>query len=230
MTLPVTAPAVIEAYSGRGLCGIAAASIQSACLDEPPAQPLARNVAGYAPGMPFPPALQITAAAFRARGMAVSELRAEAESLEYGAHTLAVNGQAAAFRIARTTPKKAGQFVTLWQRTTPEGGGPIRPFDTSDGVELFIVSVSGREGSGHFVFPQATLIARGIVSRDFAGGKRAMRVYPPWSAPTNRTAQATQRWQAEFYCPGNPPGFPTVNSMHGRISPSLGEGRNEQAD
>ena len=188
------------------------------------------HVTGYAPGMPCPPALQLIAAAFRARGVAVSELRAEAESLDYGAHTLAVNGQSAAFRIARTTPKKAGQFVTLWQRTTPEGGGPIRPFDSSDGVELFIVSVSGREGSGYFAFPQATLIARGVVSRDFVGGKRAMRVYPPWSIPANRTAQATQRWQLEFYCSGNPPGFPTVNSMHGRISPSRGEGRNEQAD
>ena len=149
--------------------------------------------------MPFPPALQLTVAGFRAHGLAVSEPQAEAESLDYGAHTLAVNGQKAAFRIARTTPKKAGQFVTLWQRTTPDGGGPIRPFDSSDGVGLFVVSVSGKEGFGHFVFPLETLIARGVVSRGFVGGKRALRVYPPWSAPANRTAQATQQWQLEFY-------------------------------
>lgn len=81
----------------------------------------------YAPGVPFPPALQLTVAEFRAHGLAVSEPQAETESLEYAAHRLAVNGQAVAFRSARTTPKKTGQFVTLWQRTTSGGGGPIRP-------------------------------------------------------------------------------------------------------
>ncbi|WP_231938504.1 MepB family protein [Arthrobacter sp. B6] len=37
-----------------------------------------------------------------------------------------------------------------------------------------------------FVFPREALIARGVVSRDFVGGKRAMRVYPPWPAPLPR--------------------------------------------
>lgn len=152
----------------------------------------------YAPGVPFPPALQLTVAEFRAHGLAVSEPQAETESLEYAAHRLAVNGQAVAVRSARTTPKKTGQFVTLWQRTTSGGGGPIRPFDTSDGVDLFVVSVSSHQSPGHFVFPQEILIARGVVSKDFVGGKRAMRVYPPWSVPTSLTARATQRRQLEF--------------------------------
>ena len=177
--------------------------------------------------MPLPPDLLATTANFLARGFAVSEPQAEAESLDYGAHTFHVNGLAAAFRIARTTPKKAGRFVTLWQRTAADGGGPIRPFDSSDGFGLFVVSAGREEGFGYFAFPQETLIARGVVSRDFIGGKRALRVYPPGSLPTNRTAQATQRWQLEFYFPGNPPGAPAVNPMHGRFPPSLGEGRNE---
>lgn len=54
---------------------------------------------------------------------------------------------------------------------------------------------------GQFVFPLAALTARGVVSRDFDGGKRAMRVYPPWSHPTSRTAMATQGWQLEHYFP-----------------------------
>jgi hypothetical protein len=149
--------------------------------------------------MPLPPHLLATMDHFRTRGFAVSEPQADSESRDYGAHTFHVNGLMAAFRIARTTPKKAGLFVTLWQRTKPDGGGPIRPFDASDGVEVFVVGVSGDEGFGYFVFSQDTLIARGVVSTDFVGGKRAMRVYPPESAPTNRTAQATQRWQLESY-------------------------------
>ena len=178
--------------------------------------------------MPLPPDLLATTAHFQTRGFAVSEPRAEAESLDYGAHTFHVNGLATAFRIARTTPKKAGRFVTLWQRTAG-GGGPIRPFDTSDGFDLFVVSVSAGSEAGfwYFAFPQETLITRGVVSRDFIGGKRAIRVYPPGSAPANRIAQATQRWQLEFYFPGNPSASPAVNPMHGRFPPSLGEGRNE---
>ncbi|MEW9871353.1 MepB family protein [Arthrobacter sp. HS15c] len=176
--------------------------------------------------MPLPPDLLATTADFLARGFAVSEPHAEAESLDYGAHTFRVNGLAAAFRIARKTPKKAGRFVTLWQRTAA-GAGPIRPFDSSDGFGLFVVSAGSDDGFGYFAFPQETLFARGIVSQDFVGGKRALRVYPPGSSPTNRTAQATQRWQLEFYFPGNPPGAPAVNPMHGRFPPSLGEGRHE---
>jgi len=148
--------------------------------------------------MPLPPDLLLTLAEFRARGYVVSEPNVEAESREYGAHTFEVNGRKAVFRIARTTPKKTGQFVTLWQRAAPDGG-PIRAFDSSDGIDLFVVSVRGSTGFGRFVFPQAALIAHDVVSQDFLGGKRAMRVYPPWSEPGNRTAQATQRWQLEHF-------------------------------
>jgi hypothetical protein len=134
-------------------------------------------------------------------GCTCSAPRADAESVEYGAHTFEVNGRNAVFRVARTTPKKAGQFVTLWQRTTPDGGGPIRPFDSSENVDLFIVSARGDAALGLFAFPQDVLIARGVVSRGFVGGKRAIRVYPPGSEPTNKTAQSTQRWQLEYYFP-----------------------------
>lgn len=134
-------------------------------------------------------------------GCACSAPRADAESVEYGAHTFEVNGRNAVFRVARTTPKKAGQFVTLWQRTTPDGRGPIRPYDSSESVDLFMVSVRGDAALGLFVFPQDVLIARGVVSTGFIGGKRAIRVYPPDSEPTNKTAQSTQRWQLEHYFP-----------------------------
>jgi hypothetical protein len=151
--------------------------------------------------MLLPGDLVLTMTEFKGLGCACSEPRADAESLAYGAHTFQVNGRNAAFRVARTTPKKAGKFVTIWQRTTTDGRGPIRPFDSSDGVDLFVISVRGDAGLGLFVFPQDALIARGVVSKGFGGGKRAIRVYPPDSEPTNKTAQSAQRWQLEYYFP-----------------------------
>lgn len=150
--------------------------------------------------MPLPPDLLLTLAEFSALGYACSVPNAQAESREYGAHDFEVNGRKAVFRIARTTPKKAGQFVTLWLRAAPDGGS-IRPFDSSDGIGLFVVSVRAETGFGQFVFPQAALITRDVVSQEFVGGKRAIRVYPPWSEPGSRTAQATQRWQSDYFYP-----------------------------
>ena len=74
----------------------------------------------------------------------------EPEGAEYSAHSLTVDGRSAVYRRAKTTPTKLGQFVTLWRRSD---AGPIRPFDVSDGVELFIVKVYNEEQLGHFIFP-----------------------------------------------------------------------------
>jgi hypothetical protein len=176
--------------------------------------------------MPLPPDLLLTLAEFSALGYACSEPNAEAESQEYGAHTFEVNCRKTAFRVAKTTPTKAGQFVTLWQRAAPDGG-PIRPFDSSDGIGLFVVSVRGESAVGQFVFPQAALIAHDVVSREFVGGKRAIRVYAPWSEPSSRTAEATQRWQsAHFYPIPDPSG--SLKRLLGRpaeSSPVPGQAR-----
>lgn len=148
-------------------------------------------------GVTLPPELLTTIADYRARGYRCSEPEPELESREYGAHTFSLNSQTVVFRIAKTTPTKIGQFVTLWQRPGP--GQPIRPFDVSDGVDLFVISVGDPGNSGQFVFPKESLITRGVVSQGLLGGKRAVRIYPPWTVPTSRQAQATQRWQLEFF-------------------------------
>ncbi|WP_326765792.1 MepB family protein [Streptomyces sp. NBC_01591] len=123
----------------------------------------------------------------------------EAESAEYGAHAFTVGGSAVRFRVARTTPTKAGQFVTVWKRSA--GGGPIRPYDAGDPVDLFVISTRDAGGSGQFVFPRDVLCERDIVSRDGSGGKRAFRVYPPWVTTPNRQAGRTQEWQVEYFLP-----------------------------
>ncbi|MFJ5927467.1 MepB family protein [Kitasatospora sp. NPDC092948] len=120
----------------------------------------------------------------------------EPESAEYAACAFTFDGRSVRFRVAKTTPTKVGQFVTLWQRSE---AGPIRPFDTDDGVDLFVVSSRDDDGFGQFVFPCEALYERGIVSRDGSGGKRGFRVYPPWVTTTNRQARSTQAWQVNYF-------------------------------
>lgn len=121
----------------------------------------------------------------------------EAESADYSACRLALNGQAVAFRVAKTTPTKLGQFVTMWKRPTLHGA--IAPFGVYDGIDFVVVSVSDATHRGQFVFNKSTLAQRGVMSREGKEGKRAMRVYPPWVTPTSRTASATQKWQLECF-------------------------------
>ncbi|MGW3147482.1 MepB family protein [Streptomyces sp. NPDC001177] len=109
-----------------------------------------------------------------------------------------LDGRAVRFRVAKTTPTKVGQFVTVWQRSEE---GPIRPFDTEDGVDLFVISSRDDDGFGQFVFPHQVLCERGIVSRNGRGGKRGFRVYPPWVTTTNRQAHSTQAWQVNYFFP-----------------------------
>ncbi|MEV4439630.1 MepB family protein [Streptomyces sp. NPDC049577] len=129
-------------------------------------------------------------------GFACSPPVPEPESAEYAAHGFTLDGLSVRFRVARTTPTKAGQFVTVWQRSAE---GPIRPFDASDGVDLFVVSSRDSGHFGQFVFPRDVLCERGIVSRNGSGGKRGFRVYPPWVATTSRQASGTQAWQVNHF-------------------------------
>ncbi|MGV8830519.1 MAG: MepB family protein [Devosia sp.] len=123
----------------------------------------------------------------------------EAESSEYDAMRLRLNGAIVVYRTAKVTPTKIGQFVTIWKR--PHPAGPIAPLDSSDGVALVIVRVSDGLQAGQFVFDRATLLRRGVMSKAGVGGKRAIRVYPPWSLPVAPQAILTQQWQLQHFLP-----------------------------
>ncbi|EPH42692.1 MepB family protein [Streptomyces aurantiacus] len=129
-------------------------------------------------------------------GFACSLPAPEPESAEYAACGFTLDGHSVRFRVAKTTPTKAGQFVTVWQRSEE---GPIRPFDADDGVDLFVISSRDDDGFGQFVFPREVLCGRDIVSRNGSGGKRGFRVYPPWVTTTNRQARSTQAWQVNHF-------------------------------
>jgi hypothetical protein len=120
----------------------------------------------------------------------------EKESAEYGACTFKVNNLSVKFRVANITPKKVGQFVTIWKRT---GNGPIEPFDIADDLDLVIISVRKNEDLGQFVFPKSVLNQKGIISGNNKPGKRGIRVYAPWDKPTSRQAAKTQEWQLDYF-------------------------------
>ncbi|MCX4782845.1 MepB family protein [Streptomyces sp. NBC_01264] len=150
-------------------------------------------------------------------GFACSRPVPEAEGAEYAAHAFTLDGLAVQFRVARTTPTRTGQFVTVWKRS-PDG--PIQPFDVADAVDLFVVSSRGRGHGefGQFVLPKDVLRRYGVLSVNGSGGKRAFRVHPPWVSTASRSAAAAQAWQLDHFLhlPGDPPVDPVrARALHG---------------
>ncbi len=133
---------------------------------------------------------------YEPHGFVISQFSRASESREYGACSFVMNQQRIEFRTAKITPTKMGQFVTLWKRMN---AGPIQPYDRKDEVDLFVISVRTPEHFGQFVFPKAVLEEKGIISHEGKGGKRAIRVYPPWDKTDSRQAQNTQKWQLVYF-------------------------------
>jgi hypothetical protein len=129
-------------------------------------------------------------------GLIWKNLVKEAESQEYGACIFEMNNMRVKYRVGKITPTKIGQFVTLWKRI---GDGVILPHDLADPFDVFIVSVRDQEHFGQFVFPKAVLLEKGIVSKEGIGGKRAMRIYPPWDLTVSQQAKKSQAWQLMFF-------------------------------
>ncbi|MGK5037841.1 MepB family protein [Janthinobacterium sp. LB3P118] len=121
----------------------------------------------------------------------------EAESADYGACRAELHGQRLLLRMAKTTPTKSGQFVTVWKR--PHADAEIAPLDEADPVDVVIIAVGDGAQHGFFVFSRAVLLERGVMSRAGSGGKRALRVYPPWCVPESGQAQRTQHWQSACF-------------------------------
>ena len=129
-------------------------------------------------------------------GLAIDHFTAEVESKEYGASEFQISDHRVKFRVAKITPTKVGQFVTFWKRI---GDGPIQPLDFSDPFDLLVVSVRARDHFGQFAFSKSVLYDQGIISKDEKGGKRAIRVYPPWDEPDSQQARKTQKWQCQYF-------------------------------
>ena len=130
-----------------------------------------------------------------------SDLQIEKESAEYGACNFILNidnnkSTLIEFRVAKTTPKKVGQFVTLWKRIN---NGPIQPYDLSDDIDFFIIYSQKDNNLGYFIFPKAILHKYGVISTNNHGGKRAIRLYSPFDNTINEQAKKNQSWQVKYF-------------------------------
>jgi hypothetical protein len=129
-------------------------------------------------------------------GFDFTEFGGNTESAEYGACCFRLNGRRIQYRVSKITPKKAGQFVTIWKRNK---NGITEPFDMSDGIDFIIISSRSGDHVGQFIFPVTILADKGIITRNADEGKRGLRVYPPWTIVTNKQAEKTQAWQTEYF-------------------------------
>ena len=126
----------------------------------------------------------------------LSNVEPESESQEYFAHNFQLNTHKVKFRIAKITPTKTGQFVTIWKRNQD---GITVPFDVSDDYDFYIIATRKENNFGVFIFPKIILHQKEILSDESKDGKRGIRVYPPWDKTTNKQAQKTQNWQTKYF-------------------------------
>ena len=133
---------------------------------------------------------------FDACGFIYTKPIQEVESADYNACHFTLNDLHVRFRTAKITPTKVGQFVTLWKR---EVAGIIAPFDSSDAIDIVIISVRKEQHFGQFVFPKSALCKHGILTFNSKEGKRGFRVYSPWDKTTNKQAIKTQNWQLDYF-------------------------------
>ncbi|OPG98819.1 MepB domain containing protein [Chryseobacterium mucoviscidosis] len=129
-------------------------------------------------------------------GFVCSQPHEEAQNAQYGAYVFTLNSLSIRFRVAKTTPTKIGQFVTLWQRSEDRS---TQPYYVSDPSDMYVISTRTGSHFGQFVFPKHVLLQRDIISDQGEGGKRAIRVYPPWDKPASKLTQKTQQWQLEYF-------------------------------
>jgi hypothetical protein len=118
------------------------------------------------------------------------------ESMEYGACSFELDGKKIQYRVAKITPTKTGQFVTIWKRNKD---GITAPFDILDPIDFIIISARKDDNFGQFIFPKSVLFKEGILSGNNKKGKRGIRVYAPWDLAENKQAIITQQWQIAYF-------------------------------
>ncbi len=79
-------------------------------------------------------------------GIGITNIYKEEEGRDYGACRLKLDGREIVFRVAKTTPKKMGQFVTVWQR--PCAGVGYMRFNARDKIDFIIISVTDNNNIG----------------------------------------------------------------------------------
>lgn len=137
----------------------------------------------------------------RAAGDLIETVSTEPENADYGGAVVRVGEERIRVRVGKTTPTKAGHFVTVWRR---DEDGVSTPFADDDTVDSLLVSVRDEDRHGSFLFPVGVLRQQGIVSGAGSAGKRGFRLYTPWTSVSSAQAVKTRRWQGEYFRESEP--------------------------
>ncbi len=129
-------------------------------------------------------------------GFDLTNLEQNLESKEYAACCFELDEKKIHYRVSKITPTKTGQFVTIWKRNKI---GKTVPFDISDHFDFVIITSVSGDNFGQFVFPKSFLAKKGVISTMGIGGKRGIRVYPPWDIVSNKQAESAQNWQTKYF-------------------------------
>ncbi len=126
----------------------------------------------------------------------ITNIKHDPECKAYLGCDFQIGGLNLKFRKAKITPKKIGQFVTLWKRNDEK---QIEPFNINDNFDFYLIAAEQEDKSGVFVFPKNVLSEKQILSTNLREGKRGFRVYPDWVETENKQARKTQLWQTKYF-------------------------------
>lgn len=126
----------------------------------------------------------------------LQDFKVEKQNEEYEGALFSIGNRTFRSRKGKRTPKKQGYFVVFWEKDQENKN---KAYDFSTAPDKLIVTILEDEHAGQFIFPKAILAERAILSTEKNKGKMALRVYPSWSTPLNKTAAATQNWQLPFF-------------------------------
>jgi hypothetical protein len=129
-------------------------------------------------------------------GIPIRNLRQDPDCEEYCGYSFQLGLWNIKFRRAKITPKKVGQFVTLWKRNSE---GKTVPFHEDDNFDFYVIAVDDEEKRAYFIFPQKILIEKQIVSTGNKEGKRGFRIYPVGTKTESKQAILTQSWQSKYF-------------------------------
>lgn len=91
----------------------------------------------------------------------ISNIYQDNKSEEYCGYNFTIDKSNIKFRKAKITPKKTGQFVTLWKRNS---NNETEPFNENDNFDFYIIVTEDGKKSGFLIFPKHILIEKKILS------------------------------------------------------------------
>jgi len=134
---------------------------------------------------------------YEQNNLMITSVQEEKQNSKYGAGTFQLSSKTVRFRIANTTPTKAGQFVAFWEKDINHQNQPYLYEEAPD--LLVITTFKNNREFGQFIFPKEVLFKQNILRSSSTKGKMAIRVYPSWDIPTSKQAMKTQKWQLPYF-------------------------------